>query len=175
MDYTPNRLGDDIKKDNIPTEAIDNMLVGIDTSPMKTYTEEMDEAIEQLKILQPIEKEVAMAVVNGISFKAIATKLDLDIATVKLIRNRKHVREFISDYLKEITIKEKQNREDLIAQIVEARLNNLDENEDMASLSNKDTLDLIMALDQIQKEREKAELGTKDNQVVNILNLIKKD
>jgi len=175
MNYEPNKLGDDIKKDNISTEVIDNMLIGIDTSPMKTYTEEMDEAIEQLKILQPIEKEVAMAVVNGISFKAIATKLDLDLATVKLIRNRKHVREFISDYLKEITIKEKQNREDLIAQIVESRLNNLDENEDMSSLSNKDTLDLIMALDQIQKEREKAELGTKDNQVVNILNLIKKD
>jgi len=175
MNYEPNKLGDDIKKDNISTEVIDNMLIGMDTSPMKTYTEEMDEAIEQLKILQPIEKEVAMAVVNGISFKAIATKLDLDLATVKLIRNRKHVREFISDYLKEITIKEKQNREDLIAQIVESRLNNLDENEDMSSLSNKDTLDLIMALDQIQKEREKAELGTKDNQVVNILNLIKKD
>jgi rRNA maturation endonuclease Nob1 len=116
-----------------------------------------------------------MDIVNGVTFKAIALKLDLDIATVKTIRNRPHVRKFISSYLNEASVREKAYREELLAQIVEARLNNLSEDDDLSSLSNKDTLDIIMALDNIQKEKEKAELGTKDNPVVNILNLIKKD
>jgi uncharacterized protein YdbL (DUF1318 family) len=154
---------------------ISKMLDEVTTTQPTSYVVDTEDVVEELKLLQPIEKEVAMDIVNGHSMKSIAIKLGLELPTVKMIRHRKRVREFISGYLKDVSIKEKQNREDLIAQIVEARLNNLDENEDMSTLSNKDTLDLIMALDSIQKEREKVELGTKENAVVNILNLIKKD
>ena len=186
MDKLPKRLGDALSN-NITTKDLDKMLqeVPSTSSHQKTnnssshsvsyYIDELDEQVNELKMLSVVEKDIAMDIINGVTFKAIAMKLDLDVATVKTIRNRTHVRKFISSYLNEASIKEKAYREELLAQIVEARLNNLSEDDDLSNLSNKDTLDIIVALDNIQKEKEKAELGTKDNPVVNILNLIKKD
>jgi len=187
MNKLPKRLGDALNN-SITTKDLDKMLqeVTSPSSPQKTnsnslshsvsyYVDELDEQVNELKILSVVEKDIAMDIINGVTFKAIALKLDLDVATVKTIRNRPHVRKFISSYLNEASVREKAYREELLAQIVEARLNNLSEDDDLSNLSNKDTLDIIVALDNIQKEKEKAELGTKDNPIVNVLNLIKKD
>jgi len=174
MDNKPKTAGN-VESMTIDATLMDSIVENLPTAQESSYSKELDDSIEGLKVLSPIEKEVAMEVVNGVSLKSIGVMLDLDLVTVKMIRNRKHVRKFIREYLDDVSTKRKENREELIAQIIEARVNNLGEGEDMSSLSNKDTLDLILALDNIQKEKEKAQLGTKDNQVVNILNLIKKD
>jgi len=174
MDNKPKTAGN-VESMTIDATLMDSIVENLPTAQESSYSKELDDSIEGLKVLSPIEKEVAMEVVNGLSLKSIGVMLDLDLVTVKMIRNRKHVRKFVREYLDDVSTKRKENREEIIAQIIEARVNNLGEGEDMSSLSNKDTLDLILALDNIQKEKEKAQLGTKDNQVVNILNLIKKD
>jgi len=174
MSNKPQTAGS-VESMTLDASLMDSIMENLPTTRESSYSKELEDTVEGLKVLAPLEKEVAMEVVNGVSMKSIATVLDLDLVTVKMIRNRTHVRKFIKEYMNEITLKHKENREELIAQIIEARMNNLGEGEDLSTLSNKDTLDLILALDNIQKEKEKATLGTETNQVVNILNLIKKD
>ena len=163
-------MGEEIPND-VTTKDLE--IMGI-PSLTPSYLPEVHDENEDILILSPIEREVAMSVAEGKSFKAIAVLLDVDVSVVKTIRNRQHVRKFIKDYVGEVTVKAKERREEILAQIIEARLNNLDENMDMSSLSKRDTADLIEMLDRLQKEREKAELGA-NNQQINILQILKKD
>lgn len=163
-------MGEEIPN-NITEKDMEKM--GVTVIP-PSYVPSIHDENEDLLILSPIEREVALSVAEGKSVKSIAVMLDIDMALVKIIRNRTHVRKFIKEYVGEVTVKAKERREEVLAQIIEARLNNLDENMDMSALSNKDTADLIEMLDRIQKEREKAELGS-NNQQINILQILKKD
>lgn len=163
-------MGEEIPN-NLTEQDIEKM--GL-PSVLPSYVPMIHDENKDLLILSPIEREVALSVAEGKSFKSIAILLDTDVALVKLIRNRPHVKKFIKEYVGEVTAKSKERREEILAQIIEARLNNLPDNYDMSAISNKDTAELIEMLDRMQREREKAELGS-NNQQINILQILKKD
>lgn len=123
--------------------------------------------------LTELEREIGVNVAEGIRYKAIANLLDMDERIVKTIANRKHVRKFITEYVEETTAVLKAKREMYLAQIIEARL---DKVQDMAHASDLDTATLIAMLDSVQKEKEKAALQKgNQNQVVNVLQMITKE
>jgi len=124
--------------------------------------------------LTTIEKQIANYMVEGLSRATIATMLEMPVDTINTVGRRRHVQKYVQDAHQEIGVADKKNREVLLSQIIEARLNNMAEGDDMSSLSNKDTADLIAMLDSIQKEREKADLGNSANVVINVLQAIKK-
>jgi CRISPR/Cas system CMR-associated protein Cmr5 small subunit len=125
--------------------------------------------------LSTLELKVAILLADGKSIKGISGSLNIPQATVKKLKNSKKVKKYISSYLDETSTIIKRNREQLLAQIIDSKLDKLQEDEDLSDLTEKDVVDLAIALDSMQKEREKSELNNDTMQIVNVLNMIKKD
>lgn len=127
---------------------------------------------EAAMMLSPLEREVAVNIAEGMRYNAVAQILDLDSRVVKTIANRRKVKLFIREYVEQTTAMVKAKREMYLAQIIEARLDRID---NMADASELDTATLIDMLDRMGKEREKAKYqkGEQD-QMVNILQQLTK-
>jgi len=127
----------------------------------------------QILFLSPLEREIAVNVAEGMRYATIAKIMNMQTNEVKLIANRKHVRKFINEFVKDTTVALKASRIRTLSQIIEAKLNKVN---DMADASELDVATLMMMLDNMQKEQEKAEL-LKSNQtnVLNVLSQLKKD
>ena len=127
----------------------------------------------KMLFMTPLEREIAFNIAEGVRHGAIADLLDIDVRTVKLISNRKRVKAFVTEYVEETTALLKAKREQTLAQIIEAKLDRID---NLADASDLDVAQLLMMQDNMGKEREKAKLQAgNQNQVLNILQLIKKD
>jgi len=123
--------------------------------------------------LTPLERKIAVNVAEGMRYPTIAKLFDMQTNEVKLIANRKHVRKFINDFVKDTTVALKASRIATLSQIIEAKL---DKVHDMADASEMDVAALMVMLDNMQKEAEKAELQ-KGNQttMLNVLSQLRKD
>ena len=161
-------LGDNIEG-NLPAPIIER---GTISKYKETSDIEKDYGRKML-FMTPIEREIAFNIAEGVRHNAIAELLGVDVRTVKLISNRARVKAFVTEYVEETTAILKDKREQLLAQIIEAKLDKID---NMADASELDIAHLLVMQDNMGKEKEKAKLQSgNQNQIVNILQLIKKD
>ena len=161
-------LGDDIPNEPIQGEVMPRM-----KSKFKETEDLVEDYGKKMQFMTPLEREIAFNLAEGVRHGAIAEMLNLDVRTVKIISRRKHVREFVKEYVEETTAMLKSKREQYLAQIIEAKLDKI---VDMADASNLDIATLLMMQDTMGREREKAKLQAgNQNQVINVLQLIKKD
>ena len=164
---------------DIPNEAtIDLDMIGTDMNNIREskYIETSDierDYGRKMLFMTPLEREVAFNLAEGVRHVAIGELLDIDTRTVKIIARRPHVKAFIKEYVEETTAVVKAKREQLLAQIIEAKLDKID---DMANASDLDIAQLLMMQDTMGREAEKAKLQSgNQNQIINVLQLIKKD
>lgn len=168
MEHKAIMLGDDIPNDIITPEVGEKRV-----SKFKETDDVERDYGKKMLFMTPLEREVALNVAEGVRYNAIAEMLNLDSRTVKIIANRRHVKEFVTEYVEETTALLKSKREQILAQIIEAKLDKVD---DLANASELDIAHLLMMQDSMGKEREKAKLQSgNQNQVINVLQLIKKD
>jgi hypothetical protein len=121
-----------------------------------------------LKPLTLIEKEIVTKYTEGYSVKAIAIELGLEQRIIKNILSKPEIREIANDIILGSAQSLKAERIRLLSAIIEDKVKVIEEKVDdegnpsgrMANLSNKDVVDLVKTVDDMLKEREKAELGT---------------
>ena len=122
--------------------------------------------------LTSLELEVAINSASGMLPHRIAELLGVDTKTVRIITNRRPVKEFIDDYVAEVTTARKANRIAKLAGIIDAKLEKIT---DLSEASDLDIAVLMNMLDNMQKEEEKVRLNQSNtNQVLDVLKAITK-
>lgn len=132
----------------------------------------MNEVIEyEHKLLKPltlIEKEIVTKYTEGYSVKAISIELGLEQRIIKSILGKPEIREVANEIILCSAQSLKAERIRLLSSIIEDKVKVIEEKVDedgnsigrMANLSSKDVVDLVKTIDDMLKEKEKAELGT---------------
>lgn len=121
---------------------------------------ELTETSTELPILSTLEQTVVEQYIMGKSKREIATELGLPPKDVTALLNRKDVINYLTVAQREFENARKDRMLALMNRVVDDRIKKIEEEGgDFSDLTRKDTLDVIALMDQIQKEREKAELG----------------
>lgn len=132
----------------------------------------MNEVIEyEHKLLKPltlIEKEIVTKYTEGYSVKAISIELGLEQRIIKSILGKPEIREVANEIILGSAQSLKAERIRLLSSIIEDKVKVIEEKVDedgnsigrMANLSSKDVVDLVKTIDDMLKEKEKADLGT---------------
>jgi hypothetical protein len=123
------------------------------------------------------ERYVAELYSLGESPKAIASKTGLPHTTVKTIINKPHIKEFVTELVNAQYNVMKEGRLRLLNKIIDDKLEKLEEEYggDLSNATKKDLVDLLVIMDGMLKEKEKAELGTGSDTYVNIIQQVIKD
>jgi len=141
-----------------------------------TYTDD-----KLLKPLTKIEQEIVSMYSEGISVKDIAIELGVNTPVVKRILNKPEVRQITNDLIMNYGNTLKAEKLRLLGSIVDDKLKEMEEQVDedgnktgrLADITNKDIVDLLQIMDSMQKEEEKAKLGTNTNNTyIQLLNNI---
>ena len=128
---------------------------------------------ESLPVLSAIEAEIVENHMMGKSNREVALALGVETKVVTGILNRDDVRQYLSVAQPEFELARKDRMLSLMNRVIDDRIKKIEEDEDadFSGLSRKDTVDIILAMDGIQKEAEKAKLGSNQNNVyINLVN-----
>jgi len=123
------------------------------------------------------EYQIVDMYIEGKTEAQIAMDLALTTKYIKTVLSRPYIRNYVNEIVEVTQYAMKQNRIRLLNLIVNAKVEEtLEQGLSYADLTKKDVVDLIRELDGLQKEKEKKELGTNQNNTyVNILQKIVKD
>ena len=120
------------------------------------------------------EQRIAELKLKAYSPLRISQELELPEKKVRQILNRKAVKVFISEAMKQVKSSIKDEMVALHLKIIEDKVKEVETkfDGDFSKATKKDLPDLIKALDDILKEEERAKLGTNQSVYVNILNQV---
>jgi len=120
------------------------------------------------------ERYIAELYAKGLSSKKIATVLGLRQQVVSRVLQKPELRNFVTELVNAQYTTIKEGRLRVLNKIIEDKLEALEReyDGDLSSATKKDIVDLIQIVDNMLKEKEKAELGTGGDTYVNILQQI---
>jgi hypothetical protein len=129
------------------------------------------------KPLTVLERYVCELYASGHNPKAISVKIGMPVQSIRSLLAKPYVREFVSELIQAQYNVIKEGRLRILNKIVEDKLEEIEEQHDgnLAKATKKDVVDLLLAMDSMLKEREKAELGTSDDTYINIIQQVLKD
>ena len=136
-----------------------------------------DLMLNDVKVETPLsftEQRIAELRLKAYSPLRIAQELDLPEKKVRQILNRKAVKLFINEAMKQVKSSIKDELVALHLKIIEDKVREVETefNGDFSKATKKDLPDLIKTLDDILKEEERAKLGTTQSVYINILNQV---
>ena len=136
-----------------------------------------DLMLNDVKVETPLsftEQRIAELKLKAYSPLRIAQELDLPEKKVRQILNRKAVKLFINEAMKQVKSSIKDELVALHLKIIEDKVREVETefNGDFSKATKKDLPDLIKTLDDILKEEERAKLGTTQSVYINILNQV---
>lgn len=126
-------------------------------------------------VLSVLEHEIVEQYMLGKSKREIAEGLGVNLKVVTQLMGRKDITDYLNEAHKDLEYARKDKMLAVMGRIVDDRLKAIEEDEEnelgLARASRKDTVDILLAMDSIQKEKEKQELGTnKGNVYVQLVN-----
>jgi len=156
MENTPDRI---VVTDK---EILPEELTYIDRTPEKPMT--------------VTERYVCELYASGIPVKGIAGELGIPVNSVRRLLAKPHVRDFVSELVTQQYAVLKEGRLRILNRIIEDKLEEIEESgESLAGATKKDIVDLLVTMDNMLKEREKADLGTTQDTYVNIIQQVIKE
>ncbi len=123
---------------------------------------------EALNVLSPLEAQIAEEKLNNIAPKDIAKRLGISDKVVRIVLGRRRVQKYIKDVFDSVTAADKENRIQLMAQVIENKI------AEEGISSDVDLANLLQMLDSMLKVKEQSDLGTQNNVMINVLNQITK-
>jgi hypothetical protein len=113
----------------------------------------------------------------GHSPKRIASELGMPVSAIRRTLAKPHIASFVKELVNAQYAVMKEGRLRILNKIIEDKLEKLEEEfgDDLSGATKKDIVDLLVIVDNLQKEKEKAELGTVGDTYVNVINQIIKD
>jgi hypothetical protein len=129
------------------------------------------------KPLTVVERYICELYARGESPRKIATEMGIPYATVSRILAKPHIKEFVKELVNEQYTVIKEGRLRLLNRIIEDKLEALEREHggDLSKATKKDVVDLIVTMDNMMKEREKAELGVTDDTYIAVIQQVVKD
>lgn len=139
---------------------------------------------EEDKLLKPltvVEQKIVSMYSDGVNIKDIAIEIGVDISAIRRILNKPDIKKITNDLIMSYGNTVKAEKLRIISSIIDDKLKKVEEKVDeegnhigrMADITNKDVVDLLQTMDNMQREQEKADLGTTQNNVyVQLLNNI---
>ena len=127
--------------------------------------------------INELERNICELYAEGNSIDFIAVDLGLEKRAVISTIKKPHCNKYIKELITELNAASKEGRIRILNRIIEDKIKKVEEDlgGDFASATNKDLPDLIIAMDNMLKEKEKKELGTQENTTIQILNQIYSD
>jgi len=134
-----------------------------------------------LKPLTTIEQTVVSLYSEGVGVKDIAIEIGVNVPAVRRILNKPEIRKVTNDLIMDYGNALKAEKIRLLSGIINDKIQEVEEQVDedgnktgrLSQLTNKDVVDLLSTMDGMQKEQEKADLGSNNNNVyVQLLNNI---
>jgi len=120
-------------------------------------------------ILSVLEHDIVEQYMLGKSKREIAEGLGVAAPVVTKLLARKDVVDYLTEAHKDLEYARKDKMLAVMGRIVDDRLKAIEEDTEnesgLARASRKDTVDILLAMDSIQKEKEKQELGTNKGNV----------
>ncbi len=167
MEHHEHILGEPILNvtEGMLQEGTDMLPVAIDKEIQKEV--EIVEA-EALNVLSPLEAQIAEEKLNNIAPKDIAKRLGISDKVVRIVLGRRRVQKYIKDVFDSVTAADKENRIQLMAQVIENKI------AEEGISSDIDLANLLQMLDSMLKVKEQSDLGTQNNVMINVLNQITK-
>ena len=128
-------------------------------------------AVEPAKPMTVLESNVCELYSLGRSSKAISDELGVTPSTVRNILSKPHIRDFVGDLINAQYTTKLEGRLRIINSVIDAKLEKIEQefDGDLSKVTKKDVIDLIVISDNIQKERQKKELGTDSNVYLQIM------
>ena len=123
------------------------------------------------KLLQPLsvlERDVVQRYVDGETPKSIAMALGISTSQIRGLLNKDHVKKVANELILDTGMALKAERVRLLNSVIEDKLSQVGEEgrpQRLADTTSKDVVDLVRAIDDILKEREKKELGSTEGSV----------
>ena len=126
------------------------------------------------KAMTVLESEVCELYSVANSTTAIATKLGITPKTVRNILAKPHIKEFVNSLVEAQYLSKLEGRLRIVNKIIDAKLEKIEEDfgGDFSKATRKDVVDLLVVADNMQKEKQKKELGTDNNMYIQILNQV---
>ena len=128
-----------------------------------------------LKPLTLIEQQIVSLYTDGVDIKDIALELGTTASAIRRVLNKPEIKNVTNQLILDYGLALKAEKLRLLNKIVEEKLKEIDNSDDktIADATNKDVVDLIKIMDDMQKEKEKKDLGTSSNNIyLNLLNNI---
>jgi len=130
------------------------------------------EVVESAVPLTSIERSICELYANARTKKEISTLLGIPMNSVTKTLKKRGIDTFINDLILAQNMAQKAGRVRVLSRIADDMIEKIEEGEgSFADATKKDLVDIIKTIDDIMKEKEKADLGTnKDNTYIQILN-----
>jgi len=134
-------------------------------------------SVESSKPISLTERKVSLMYADGNSHRTISDTLGIPVQTVKNILSREHIRDFVGNLIKDQYTTLKEGRLRVLNKIIDDKIAKLEEESggDLAGSTKKDIVDLMVIMDNMLKEREKAELGTTQDTYIQVIQQVLKD
>ena len=122
--------------------------------------------------LNVLERNICELYASSKTKKEISLALGVPMVVVNKTLKKKGVPQFLSELILAQNMAQKAGRVRILNRIADDMIEEIEEGEGtFAGATSKDLVDIIKTLDDIMKEKEKADLGTnKDTTYINILN-----
>jgi len=131
----------------------------------------------ELVPINNIERSICELYAEGNSLDFISVELGLDKKVIKSTIKKPQCNKLIKELIEELNAASKEGRVRILNRIIEDKIVQIETEfgGNFAFSTNKDLPDLLVAMDNMLKEREKKELGTQENTTIQILNQIYQD
>ena len=156
-------------------EFIEEPEIGLSEITKERLKEELSFTPVELKHQLTLEERAICELsADGRTPKEVADFLNLPLNFVRKTLKKPSVKESITELVNAQLEMTKEYRMKVINRIVQDKIKQIEEEfeGDFSKATRKDLVDLIALQDSLLKEREKAELGTKDDVYINILNQV---
>jgi len=121
-------------------------------------------------LITSLERNVCELYAEGKSLVAISNELGIPENTVSKILKKPECKNLVEEIVMELNAASKIGRVRILNKVIEDKIKKIEENGgDFSTATKKDLVDLIAIMDNILKEKEKAELGNNESTVINIL------